>query len=69
MKRLLSAVLASVLLFSTCPAFAAFTDMPEETQYAEAINKLTAFESINGYEDGTFRPEYYVCLLYTSRCV
>lgn len=60
MKRLLSAVLASVLLFSTCPAFAAFTDMPEETQYAEAINKLTAFEIINGYEDGTFRPEHYV---------
>jgi hypothetical protein len=38
------------------PAFT-FPDVAEDAWYAEAVNKLAAIALIEGYTDGTFRPE------------
>ena len=34
-----------------------FSDVPQDSSYAEAVSKLVANGVLNGYEDGTFRPE------------
>lgn len=34
-----------------------FSDISEQSEYAEAVYKLVDFGVINGYDDGTFRPE------------
>ncbi len=34
-----------------------FPDVPEDSSYAEAVAKLVESGVLNGYEDGTFRPE------------
>ncbi|MBE7010486.1 MAG: S-layer homology domain-containing protein [Ruminococcaceae bacterium] len=59
-KNLLAFLLAFVMLFSLAvvPATAAqFSDVAESYQYYEAIQSLVARGVINGYEDGTFKPE------------
>ncbi len=58
-KRLLSAVLVcSVLLtcFVVMPVSAAFTDVEDTDRNAQAITVLNKLGVINGYDDGTFRP-------------
>lgn len=53
----LTRVLALVLVFSLVlgtVAFAAFTDVKDTDDYAEAIETLAALGIIKGYEDGTF---------------
>ncbi len=60
MKKILSLLLvvAMMLSFSAVPAFAAdFSDVSESYQYYDAVQSLVARGIINGYEDGTFRPE------------
>lgn len=56
LSKVLSLVLAIAMLFSM-PTFAAFTDVAADASYAEAVTVLSALEIINGYEDGTFKPE------------
>ena len=50
------AVVFSMLCSLLLPAFSFASDI-EGTKYEEAINKLVALNTIEGYEDGTFRPE------------
>lgn len=52
------AVLLSFALLLALPSVAfAFSDVPVTHKYAEAIQDLSERGIINGYEDGTFRPE------------
>ncbi len=55
LSKVLSLVLAVVMLFGM-QTFA-FTDVAATANYAEAVQVLSALEIINGYEDGTFKPE------------
>ncbi len=59
-KTLLSLLLAFAMVFTLAvPAtFAAdFSDVPTNYQYYDAVQSLVARGIINGYEDGTFKPE------------
>ncbi|MBO5408062.1 MAG: S-layer homology domain-containing protein [Clostridia bacterium] len=56
LSKVLSLVLAIAMLLSV-PTFAAFTDVAADANYAEAVTVLSALEIINGYEDGSFRPD------------
>jgi len=58
MKKLLSIMLILILVFTYHGAFAAFYDIDNDTfaWSGEAIENLTELGVINGYEDGTFRP-------------
>ncbi len=55
LSKVLSLVLAVVMLFGM-QTFA-FTDVAATANYAEAVQVLSALNIINGYEDGTFKPE------------
>ena len=54
MKKMLVALMLVISILVT-PAFA-FADV-EGTRYEEAVELLTKLDIVNGYEDGTFRPE------------
>lgn len=56
LSKVLSLVLAIAMLLSV-PTFAAFTDVAADASYAEAVTVLSALEIINGYGDGTFKPD------------
>ncbi len=56
LSKVLSLVLAIAMLLSV-PTFAAFTDVAADANYAEAVTVLSALDIINGYEDGSFKPE------------
>ena len=74
---------ALVLAFAcafTMFAGAAFTDQSDIAVDSDVVDTMTALGVIEGYLDGSFRPDdtvtrgemakmIYVCLLYTSRCV
>ena len=64
MKKVLSFVLVMTMVLSSMSfAFAGtstFSDIAEDNDYAEAIDTLIALGVIDGYEDGTFRPEVSV---------
>lgn len=53
LTRVLALVLVFSLMLSTV-AFAAFTDIKADDDYAEAIETLAALGILKGYEDGTF---------------
>ena len=57
-KRVISAVIALALSASTLVAVSAakFTDV-DSTNYAEAIDVLSALDVVHGYEDGSFKPD------------
>ena len=60
MKKQISFVAALVMLITTVfsnSVFAAFTDVVEDNRYREAIITLSKLDVINGYDDGTFKPE------------
>ncbi|MBR3934256.1 MAG: S-layer homology domain-containing protein [Clostridia bacterium] len=59
MKRIISIILSIALLFSITPAaFAAdFSDFNSSHWAYEYVNTLVSEGTINGYTDGTFRPE------------
>ena len=46
--------------FFSYTVFASFSDVPENNENFEAINYLQENQVINGYEDGTFKPEQNV---------
>ena len=55
LSKVLSLVLAVVMLFGM-QTFA-FTDVAATANYAEAVQVLSALDILNGYGDGTFKPE------------
>lgn len=62
MKRILSLIIALIVVttsFSAVTVFAAasFTDINEGHWAFESVTKLTADGTINGYSDGTFKPD------------
>ncbi len=58
-KRIVSMLLVAVFAFvSMVPAFAAdFSDLTSGSQVYEAVSVLSKLGVINGYEDGTFKPD------------
>ncbi len=60
-RRMISALLAAIFVITslvTVPVFAAdFTDLTSEHDAFEAVNVLGKLGVINGYEDGSFKPE------------
>lgn len=58
-KILLSGTLVLSLLFSTAPQgmAATFSDLPTNSEQQKAITKLANMKIINGYSDGTFKPQ------------
>jgi hypothetical protein len=56
-KKVISAVVALALSATTLVSAASFTDVADTASYAEAINVLSSLGIVNGYEDGTFKPE------------
>jgi hypothetical protein len=60
MKKVISLVLVMAMILSSMSfAFGTtnFEDVTSDNDYAEAINTLVALGVINGYDDGTFKPE------------
>ncbi len=43
-------------MFSAVPAYA-FTDMTDDNQYTQNVQRLSDFGIINGFSDGSFRPD------------
>lgn len=60
-KRILSVLLAAFMLFSMMvpmvSAAADYSDVPTTHKYYKAITNLSVYGILNGFEDGTFRPE------------
>ena len=59
-KKIMSLLLAIAMLaaFAVPSAFAAeFSDVPESYQYYDAVQSLVARGIVDGYTDGTFKPE------------
>ncbi|WP_312814851.1 S-layer homology domain-containing protein [Sedimentibacter sp.] len=61
MKKVLSLVLVIAMVLSSMSfAFAAKFEDVVDTDYEKAINTLVALKVVDGYEDGTYRPENVV---------
>ncbi len=61
LKKVISSVVALALSLGSLSAFAAsYTDVAETATYATAVNELSALGIVNGYEDGTFKPDQKV---------
>ena len=59
-KRLLCTMLVAVFTLvnvAVMPTFAAFTDLTTENNAYEAVNVLNKLGVINGYDDGSFKPD------------
>lgn len=58
LKKVISSVAALAMSLSCFTAFAAdFTDVEATASYKAAIDELVALEIVNGYKDGSFKPE------------
>lgn len=57
LKRLIALVAVFALALTTVASAASFTDVAEDSAYYEAVETLTKLGIINGYEDGTYKPE------------
>ena len=55
--KILSVFITLAIMLNTVVFAAAFSDVSSESSYSEAVDVLSAFGIINGYEDGTFGPE------------
>ncbi len=56
-KRLTCLVVAFLMILSCGAVFADFSDVPATAQYSQAVSALSQLGVINGYEDGTFKPD------------
>ena len=56
-KRLTCLVIALMMIISCIPVFAAFSDVQPTAAYSQAVSALSQLGVINGYEDGTFKPD------------
>ena len=61
MLRLCALLLAAVFALGAAPAGASyapsFSDVPDGEWYADYVSLCAGYGIINGYEDGTFRPD------------
>ena len=58
LKKVISAASALAVSATGVAAFAAdYPDVPNTANYYQAVNELSALNVINGYDDGTFKPE------------
>jgi len=57
MKKFISAILAVLILCTSIVSFAAFTDVPEDIFYKEAIEKVSQLGIMSGDGFGAFRPD------------
>jgi len=60
MKKHISLALSVIMLLTTLlstSVFAAYSDVTDDLGYYEAITMLSKLNVINGYEDGTFKPD------------
>jgi len=61
LKKVISAVAALSMSASSIAVLAVdFPDVEATASYAQAVSELSALNIINGYEDGTFRPDNLV---------
>lgn len=56
LSKVLAVVLSFMLVFTTVGA-ASYTDVAADAKYDEAVSVLSALNILNGYEDGTFKPD------------
>ncbi len=56
LSKVMAVVLALLMTLSTV-SFAAFTDVPEDANYGEAVSILNAMGILKGDVEGTFRPD------------
>ncbi|MBQ4526825.1 MAG: S-layer homology domain-containing protein [Clostridia bacterium] len=56
LKKVLALVVALTMVLGTV-AFAAFTDVAVEDDEYTAVSTLSSLEILNGYEDGSFKPD------------
>ncbi len=54
-KKVISITLLAAFMLGT-NAFAAYTDVSEESDIYSAVQELSSFDILKGYEDNTFRP-------------
>ena len=74
MKKILSTVLAAsfaaaALSIPAAASAANYTDVPEGAWYEGYLDKLSDLGGINGYEDGTFRPDDTVTVAEFSKAL
>lgn len=70
LKKVISAVAVLAMSASSFVAFAAnYPDVDASASYKQAVDELSALEVINGYEDGTFRPDDLVTRAEFSKMV
>lgn len=57
MKKLLALMLSMAMVFTIGTSVMAYSDVKEGTYVSEAVTVLSNLDILNGYEDGTFKPE------------
>ena len=57
MKKLLALMLSMAMVFTIGTSVMAYPDVEEGTYVSEAVTVLSNLDILNGYEDGTFKPE------------
>ena len=57
MKKLLTLMLSVAMVFTIGTGVMAYSDVEEGTYVSEAVTVLSNLDILNGYEDGTFKPE------------
>lgn len=57
LKKVIALVCVFALALSTVAFGATYTDVAEDSAYYEAVETLNKLGIVNGYEDGTFKPE------------
>lgn len=57
MKKLLALILSVAMIFTMVTGVMAYSDVEENIYVSEAVTVLSNLDILNGYEDGTFKPE------------
>lgn len=57
MKKLLALMLSVAMIFTMGTGVMAYSDVKEDTYVSEAVTVLSNLDILNGYEDGSFKPE------------
>lgn len=57
MKKLLALMLSVAMVFTMGTGVFAYSDVKEDTYVSEAVTVLSNLDILNGYEDGSFKPE------------
>jgi hypothetical protein len=57
MKKLLALMLSVAMIFTVGTGVMAYSDVEEGTYVSEAVTVLSGLDTLQGFEDGMFRPE------------